>query len=209
MKYTAIRVYKERQEILDHLLRLPLNDRYLRFCNTLSDEGIQRYVDRIDLRSTSGEACFAVFDDNRNIVGLCHVARYADDAESAELALSVDNDFRKNGIGDILFHRGLLHCESLGIKKIYMNCLSSNTPVQKLARRHSMKVTTDYGESVAALNLNDRNAVVAFLESVQNDTMGLYDTNLRHATSQWKNYIATLNQIVARSVGLNGSIEEK
>ena len=209
MKYTAIRVYKERQEILDHLLRLPLNDRYLRFCNTLSDEGIQRYVDRIDLRSTSGEACFAVFDDNRNIVGLCHVARYVDDAESAELALSVDNNFRKNGIGDILFHRGLLHCESLGIKKIYMNCLSSNTPVQKLARRHSMKVTTDYGESVAALNLNDRNAVVAFLESVQNDTMGLYDTNLRHATSQWKNYIATLNQIVARSVGLNGSTEEK
>jgi len=202
MKPTAIRIYKERQEILDHLLRLPLNDRYLRFCNTLSDEGIQRYVDRIDLRATDGEACFAVFDDSRRVVGLCHVAPYSDDKEAAELALSVDENFRKNGIGDVLFHRGILHCESLGIKKIYMNCLASNTPIQKLARRHSMKVTTDYGESVAALNLNDRNAVIAFLESVQNDTMGLYDTNLRHATSQWKNYIATLNQIVARSVGL-------
>lgn len=208
MNPTAIRIYKEREQILNHLVNLPINDRYLRFCNTLSDEGIAKYVDRIDLRSTQGEACFAVFDDHKNIIGLCHIAPY-DEKGSAEMALSVDVDHRKSGIGDALFHRGVLHCESLGITKIYMNCLSSNTPVQKLARRHSMKITTDYGESVAALNLNDRNAVVAFLESVQNDTMGLYDTNLRHATSQWKNYIATLNQIVARSVGLNGSIEEK
>ena len=158
MSYTAIRVYKERNEILEHLLRLPLNDRYLRFCNTLSDEGIAKYVDRIDLRSTTGEACFAVFDDNKNIIGLCHVAPYTDDEGGAEMALSVDEQYRKNGVGDVLFHRGLLHCESLGIKKIYMNCLASNTPIQKLARRHGMKVTTDYGESVAALDhpLSDR-----------------------------------------------------
>lgn len=207
MNYTAIRVYKDRAQILDHLLRLPLNDRYLRFCNTLSDEGIAKYVDRIDLRSTTGEACFAVYDDDKNIIGLCHIAPYADDDGAAEMALSVDEGYRKNGIGDVLFYRGILHCESLGIKKIYMNCLASNAPIQRLARRHGMKVTTDYGESVAALNLNDRHAVIAFLESVQNDAMGLYDVNLRHATNQWKTYIDTLNQIVARSAGLARNAE--
>lgn len=207
MSYTAIRVYKERNEILEHLLRLPLNDRYLRFCNTLSDEGIAKYVDRIDLRSTTGEACFAVFDDNKNIIGLCHVAPYTDDEGGAEMALSVDEQYRKNGVGDVLFHRGLLHCESLGIKKIYMNCLASNTPIQKLARRHGMKVTTDYGESVAALNLTDRNAIVAFLESVQNDTMGLYDVNLRSATARWTEYIRLLTQIASNSAGLARNME--
>lgn len=207
MSYTAIRVYKERNEILEHLLRLPLNDRYLRFCNTLSDEGIAKYVDRIDLRSTTGEACFAVFDDNKNIIGLCHVAPYTDDEGGAEMALSVDEQYRKNGVGDVLFHRGLLHCESLGIKKIYMNCLASNTPIQKLARRHGMKVTTDYGESVAALNLTDRNAIMAFLESVQNDTMGLYDVNLRSATARWTEYIRLLTQIASNSAGLARNME--
>ena len=67
MTYTAIRIYKDKPLILDHLLRLPLNDRYLRFCNTLSDEGIAKYVDQIDLRSTQGEACFVVFDDDKNV----------------------------------------------------------------------------------------------------------------------------------------------
>ena len=201
MTYTAIRIYKDKPLILDHLLRLPLNDRYLRFCNTLSDEGIAKYVDQIDLRSTQGEACFVVFDDDKNVIGLCHIAPYAEKG-SAEMALSVDEQHRKAGIGDVLFHRGILHCESLGISKIYMNCLASNTPIQKLARRHGMKVTTDYGESVAALNLNDKNAVVAFLESLQNDTMGLYDINLRHATSRWLEYVTQLQTIVGRSVGL-------
>lgn len=194
----AIRVYKERQEILDHLLRLPLNDRYLRFCNTLSDEGIKKYVDRIDLRSTTGEACFAVFDDRKCIIGLCHVAPYAEGDSSAEMALSVDEDHRKNGIGDILFYRGILHCESLGIKRIYMNCLASNTPIQKLARRHGMKVTTDYGESIAALDIKDVNAVAAFLESVQNDTMGVYDLILRHETTRWNDYIDNLTRIIRK-----------
>lgn len=194
----AIRVYKERQEILDHLLRLPLNDRYLRFCNTLSDEGIKKYVDRIDLRSTTGEACFAVFDDRKRIIGLCHVAPYTEGDSSAEMALSVDEDHRKNGISDILFYRGILHCESLGIKRIYMNCLASNTPIQKLARRHGMKVTTDYGESIAALDIKDVNAVAAFLESVQNDTMGVYDLILRHETTRWNDYIDNLTRIIRK-----------
>jgi RimJ/RimL family protein N-acetyltransferase len=209
MKYTAIRVYKDRAQILDHLIRLPLNDRYLRFCNTLSDEGIAKYVDRIDLRSTTGEACFAVYDDEKNVVGLCHIAPYADDDGAAEMALSVDEDYRKNGIGDVLFYRGILHCESLGIKKIYMNCLASNTPIQRLARRHGMKVTTDYGESVAALNLKDNNAILAFLESVQNDTMGLYDITLRNTSARWNQYLDALTSIAGRSAGFSQKKENE
>lgn len=192
----AIRIYKEKQAMIDHLLRLSLNDRYLRFCNTLSDEAIAKYVDRIDLRSVKGEAVFAVFDDAKQIVGMCHVAPYYDDPNGAEMALSVDEAYRRKGVGDMLFSRGILHCESLGIKKVYMNCLASNMPIQKLARRSGMSVTTNYGESVANLNLNDRNAIAAFLESLQNDSMGLYDVNLRYASNQWLEYVNMLNNII-------------
>lgn len=192
----AIRIYKEKQQLTDHLLRLSLNDRYLRFCSTLSDEAIAKYVDRIDLRSTEGEAVFAIFDDNKQIVGMCHIAPYYDDPAGAEMALSVDENFRKKGVGDLLFSRGVLHCESLGIKKVYMNCLATNAPIQKLAKRSGMSVTTSYGESVANLNLNDRNAVVAFLESFHNDSIGAYDVNLRYAANQWAEYIAMLNNII-------------
>lgn len=201
MKYTAIRVYKERSEILEHILRLSVSDRYLRFCSSVGDESIKKYVDKIDLRSTTSEAVFAVFDDNRNIVGMCHVAPPYEDylsANSAEMAISVDENMRKQGIGDVLFHRGVLHCESVGIKKIYMNCLATNTPIQKLARRSGMSVTTSYGESVANLNLEDKNAIVAFLESVRNDAIGLYDVNLRYASAQWFDYLSMLNSIIQK-----------
>lgn len=195
----AIRVYKSKQELLDHLLRLPLTDRYLRFCSTLSDTAIEKYVDRLDLRGE--DAVFAVFGADLQIIGMCHIAPYRDFNDGgAEMALSVDVDYRKQGIGDILFQRGILHCESLGIKKLYMNCLATNTPIQKLAKRSGMSVTTSYGESIANLNLEDKNAVMAFLQSLQNDTIGLYDANLQHTSNQWAEYVRMLTNIVTPKI---------
>jgi len=198
-KYTAIQVRVERNEILDHLLRLSKADRYLRFCHTAGDEAIAKYVDNIDLRSSS-EAVFAVFNDSRRIVALCHIAPCKEEPKSAEIALSVDEKFRRKGVGRIIFERGMLYCESLGIKKIHMNCLASNLPIQRLVRGFGVKIVTEYGESEAHMKLKDKNAIVAFFEGIQNDTIGHFDLTLRHSTHQWVEHINKIVEIVTRHV---------
>jgi GNAT superfamily N-acetyltransferase len=195
MKPKGIRIYDEYQEIEEHLLRLDADDRYLRFCHNLQDEGIKGYVERMDLRGPCNEAGFAIFDDTHKIIGFCHVAPSSEDCKLAEMAISVDKEHRYQGLGDILFTRGLLHCESVGATKIFMNCLASNKAIQKLARRNGMNVCTEYGEAVADLDVSDADAISAFLESAQNDVVGVYDTNLRYMTNQWSEYLVALNNI--------------
>jgi len=196
-KYTAIQVRTERDEILAHLLRLSKADRYLRFCHTASDEAVMKYVDNIDLRSST-EAVFAVFGNNQRIVAMCHIAPCTDIPNAAEIALSVDEKFRQRGVGRVVFKRGMLYCESLGIKNIHMNCLASNLPIQRLVRGFGVRIVTEYGESEANMKLKDKNAIVAFLEGVQNDTIGQIDLTLRHATHQWVEHINKITSIITR-----------
>ncbi len=177
-----------REAIRDHLLRLPLTDRYLRFCSAFSDDAVSAYVDRINLGIVSNDAVYGVLDSERGVAGIVHVAATEHD-RSVEIALSVDEDIRKRGIGDMLFERGLLHCESIGARHIYMNCLSTNEAIKKMARRRNMSITNDYGESVASLDLNDANRTAAWLAEVQKDALALYDLRCLPMRQAWEDYV--------------------
>lgn len=89
--HTAFRlvpvVFELYQEaIINHLLRLPLPDRYLRFCHAADDETIRRYVENVD--ADRDAVCIVVSEHDESVVGMMHVAVEADDA--VEFALSVD-----------------------------------------------------------------------------------------------------------------------
>lgn len=190
----AVRIYHSPEmieKIKQHLLSLPLNDRYMRFFAALTDERICRYVDKIDLNSTSGEAGFAIFTEGgETMVGFCHVAPTNDvDKKSAELALSVSESHRRQGHGRILFNRGVLHCESYGVKRLYMNCLSSNTTMQNMAKEAGMNAIKSYGDIVASLDMKDGRSVQAALEAINNDSMALYDLNCKAMSDQWLEFI--------------------
>jgi len=193
----AVRIYHSPEmvaKIKQHLWSLPLNDRYMRFFAALSDESIGRYVDKIDLDSTKGEAGFGLFTENgETMVGFCHVAPMDDSGKkSAELALSVSETHRRNGYGRILFNRGVLHCESHGIKRLYMNCLSSNTTMQRMAHDAGMSAIKSYGDIVASLDMKNDRSVQATLEAINNDSTALYDLNCKPMTDQWIDFIGRL-----------------
>lgn len=184
-----------RQQIRDHLLRLSVTDRYLRFCSALSDYAINTYVDNIDLSPTATEVVFAIYGSADKIVALLHAV--PDNNGGVEFALSVDEDRRKEGLGDAIFERGLLHCESLGYKRIYMQCLSSNAAIKSMAHKRGMKITTDYGESIAILpDVNDHNALAAWLAGVQSDAIGLFDLRCKYAQQQWDEYVDAIAAMV-------------
>jgi RimJ/RimL family protein N-acetyltransferase len=186
-----------RNHILMHLLALELPDRYLRFCSALSNEAIKRYVDQLELNRK--DIVFAVFNSDYRMVGMLHVAPISN-ADSAEFALSVDVEVRKRGIGDALFERGLLHCESMGIKNIYMNCLSSNQAIKKMARKRNMTITNDYGDTVATLDIKDTAQVAAWLETIRTDTVALYDLRCLPMRQAWEDYVQEVTKIAERKV---------
>jgi GNAT superfamily N-acetyltransferase len=186
--------------IKEHLLRLLVNDRYMRFCSALSDYAITSYVDKLDL--TGSDVVFGVFEDmtdtdigqHRKMVGMLHVA--PDRKDSAEFALSVDADQRKLGIGDSLFERGLLHCESVGIRSVYMNCLATNVAIKKMAAKRGMVITTDRAESIARVNVNNTGSVQAFLAAAESTDLALYDINCKYARQAWDDYVAEIRKII-------------
>jgi GNAT superfamily N-acetyltransferase len=177
--------------IRKHLLALSVNDRYMRFCSALSDFAISRYVDNLDL--TGADVVFGVFFD-QEMVGMLHVA--PDRKDSAEFALSVDADRRKMGIGDALFERGLLHCESVGIKQVYMNCLVNNDAIKRMAAKRGMTITTDRAESIARVNVHNDGSVRAFLAAAESNDLALYDTNCKYARQAWDDYVAEIRRII-------------
>lgn len=190
-----VRMTRSKELILAHLQRLSLSDRYLRFCSALSDHAIQIYVDKLKL--IREDVVFGVYDDSgTKLIGMLHIA--PDTKDSAEFALSVDSDARKQGIGDTLFERGLLHCESVGIKRIYMNCLSSNEAIKSMARKRKMVITTDHGETIADLDLNNDGSVRAFLASIQSDAIGLYDLSCKHTRHHWDEYVKQVSALLER-----------
>lgn len=184
---------KHLDSLTQHLLRLNINDRYLRFCSALSDDAINGYTSRLNLAGP--DVVFVVTDaDPSVVVGMLHIA--PDGSDSAEFALSVDSTHRKRGIGDVLFERGLLHCESVGIRHIYMNCLSTNEAIKRMAAKRGMKITTDRSESMATLDVSDVKAIAAWLKAIKQDTVALYDLNCKYTKIQWDNYVAELRKLV-------------
>lgn len=181
----------DKAKILDHLLNLSVNDRYMRFCSALSDHAITNYVNRLDL--TGKDVVFGMFQDNK-MIGMLHVA--PDTKDSAEFALSVEQVCRGKGIGDTLFGRGLLHCESVGIRSVYMNCLATNVAIKKMAARRGMTITTDRAESIAKVNVNNSGSVQAFLAAAESTDLALYDTNCKYARQAWDDYVAEIRRII-------------
>lgn len=193
-----VRLYEPmREQIRAHLLRLPLSDRYLRFCSAFSDKAVSAYVDRIDLQMFSQDAIYGVLDAHGGVAGIVHVAGTPHD-RSVEFALSVDEDMRKRGIGDALFERGYMHCESIGAHRVYMNCLATNQSIKNMARRRGMTVTTDYGESIATLDVKDVDKMKAWLAEAQQETMALYDMRCLPMRQAWEDYVEEVKKHMHR-----------
>src|SRR6185312_5875662 len=51
-------------------------------------------------------------------------------ARAAEAAFSIEKPFQNNGVGSALMGRTILAARNRGVKKLFMNCLSHNHPMQ-------------------------------------------------------------------------------
>src|SRR5688572_13374374 len=138
----------DRGALARHFLALDTQDRRLRFGSTISDEGIAKYVERIDF----GRDCvFAVHDDRLHWIAVVHVALAG---ATAELGLSVLPGFRGHGNGDGLLRRAVIWLRNRGTLSVYVHCLAENAAMMHLARKNGMRIVYSGSESDGRLELD-------------------------------------------------------
>ena len=118
-----------REALRRHFLALPREDVRLRFGSSMSAEGINAYVDKIDF---DRDAVFGVFDDNLKLTGVAHLA-LDPEHDTAELGVSVLPGHRGQGIGTALFKRAEAHARNHYIKILFMHCITENQPMMHIA----------------------------------------------------------------------------
>jgi RimJ/RimL family protein N-acetyltransferase len=165
---------RHRDDIAQHLLQLPAEDRRLRFGQHIRDEAVREYVTRIDFES---DRVFGVHAPDLALAGVGHLA--LDQAQQiAELGLSVDPACRGKGYGFALLQRAVLHAANLGYRILFMVCLAENQIMMHLARKAGLTLVVEYGETDARLAL-DRGMHGGALKEALADQFALVDCMLK------------------------------
>lgn len=130
----------------EHLKNLTDKDKHTRFCFSVSNDGIDKFILSI-LYSLEKHHIF-VAKENGKILGYVHLANI--DKDSWELAISVNADQQGSGVGNKLMSHAITWAKIQGIESMFMNCISNNKKIQHLAEKHGLKVISNEGGDITA-----------------------------------------------------------
>lgn len=164
-----------REALRRHFLALPPEDVRLRFGSSMSAEGINAYVHKMDF---DRDAVFGVFDENLQLTGVAHLA-LDPEHDAAELGVSVLPGHRGQGIGTALFERAEAHARNHYIKILFMHCLTENQPMMHIASKSGMRVlAAGSGEADAHLELSAPDAANV-ADELMRERVALWDIALK------------------------------
>ena len=165
---------RHRDDVFEHLRRLPEQDRQLRFGRAIRDSALRDYVDGIDFER---DRVFGIYSLALELIGVAHLA-LDPILKAAELGLSVDPACRGRGYGFALLQRGVLHATNLGYRALFMYCLAENRTMMYLARKAGLTVLIESGEANGRLAL-DKQAHGSQLRETLADQFALIDCLLK------------------------------
>jgi GNAT superfamily N-acetyltransferase len=92
-----------------------------------------------------------IVEDQQLLVGVAHAAF---DADPAEVALSVVPAWRGRGVGNALFASAASRACERGVARLYMQFLSGNAPILRIAVRFGMAIQLRGRDAEAHLDLS-------------------------------------------------------
>jgi len=164
----------DRGALLAHFLALGIEDRRLRFGFIARDTSIERYVKDIDFDRDAVFGVQSSLGTGRQFDGITHLALGRKDAE---IGVSVLEHARGKGIGSALVSRAAVHARNRGIEVLFMQCLTENGAMKRIARAIGMKVVTVGNDSEASLSLPAANVFSIAREKIT-DQIALCDAAL-------------------------------
>lgn len=169
----------EHDKFRDHLLRLDAENRHLRFGMAVTDAFLEDYAAHVHDHHS---VVYGFFVD-----GELHAAaelRMLDHPSLilAEGAFSVERGFQNRGLGTELVGRVVRAARNRGVDRLYMNCLSENTRMQKIARKYHARLEFDHGEVTGELLPSGPTYLTFMAEAVEDRfgfVMAVFDLQTR------------------------------
>jgi GNAT superfamily N-acetyltransferase len=139
----------DRPAILDHLLRLSVDARQMRFCQVMSDEAVRTYAAKINFER---DVCIGVFDQRANLVALVQGFGYEENgARLMEAAFSTDEPMRRRGLGTLLFAEITDCALAAGVDLVIAQCLTKNRQMRMLLLAIGATCEVEDGEVIGHL----------------------------------------------------------
>jgi GNAT superfamily N-acetyltransferase len=157
----------------DHLLRLDDYSRHMRFGGGVSDAFLRQYAEHC---FGKGDLVFGAFVD-RGLHGAGELrsreAIWTEQAPfnrhiRAEAAFSVEADFRKRGIGELLFGRIVEAARNHGVETIEIVCMPENAAMLRLAAKFKTEFAFDACQLTGKLTAR-RPTALSMMREVAND----------------------------------------
>lgn len=120
---------ESREALCAHYLRLGPEDRWLRFFGVIGEPGIAAHCEELDW---SRAALFGLYTDDA-LRGVVELIR-GDDEPAPELAISVEEAYRKAGVGHAMLEAALAHARETGCDSVTLAWLSENNRMGRIAR---------------------------------------------------------------------------
>ncbi len=118
-----------RTDLARHLLRLDLTSRVNRFFTPAPDRVIASYA------GTAAPIFVVTAEAGGQVCGVAEVHAHSTRPEAAEIALSVDDEMRRRGVGWTLFSRAVAECRARGIEDVWVVYLRGNDAMRRIADR--------------------------------------------------------------------------
>ena len=141
---------REMRLLKDHLLRLDPESRRNRFNGVVDDSFIARYTERC----ASDGTIVVAYLTNGDVHGAAELHQPDERTDNLpEMAFSVEDAFRRQGLGSVLFQQVLETAARAGFTKVRITTGSQNEAMKALARKFGAKLTFGRGESTGVINL--------------------------------------------------------
>ncbi len=138
-----------REALARHLLRLDLTSRLNRFFTPAPDHMIAAYVGK-------AEPIFVVTAEaGGQVCGVAEVHPHHERPHAAEIALSVDEEMRRGGVGWTLFSLAVEECRRRGIEDVWVIYLSGNEAMRRIADRAGFARVLDGDPTTVTAHLID------------------------------------------------------
>jgi GNAT superfamily N-acetyltransferase len=173
----------------DHLLRLDSRSRHERFAGGMSDDFLVRYAQNC---FGEGDLVFGAFVDGvmRGAAELrSSEAIWSEQAPfqrhiHAEAAFSVEEPYRRRGIGESLFRRVEQAASNHGVETIEIVCAPDNVPMMRLAGKFQTQFSFEENQFTGRLNARLPTAFSLLREAsrdVMDMTASVFDARTRDA----------------------------
>ena len=160
----------DKEAFRDHLLSLDPRSRHLRFGGGMSDDFLVRYAQNC---FGKGDLVYGAFVDGK-MVGAAELrsnqAIWSEQAPfgshiQAEAAFSVDERYRRRGVGEKLFKRILRAATNHGVETIEIVCLPENVGMQNLAKKFHAQFAFEQSSLTGRLKARPPTAFTLFREA--------------------------------------------